>query len=191
MSLAIPLAFSSLEWQEATAQETNPSAATTVVTIQEGAEAPADDAAQEDSAQEEAFAKFEALMSGSKLVGHFTILGQESGELTQEEYHIQSVRKLEEEGMWMFRARVKYAEHDVTVPLPLEVEWAGDTPVITLTDFEVPLLGTFSARVLIYNDKYAGTWSHGDVGGHLFGEIKPGEAEEQDADANAESSPEK
>ena len=44
--------------------------------------------------------------------------------------------------------------------------------MITLTDFTVPGLGTFSARVLIYRNKYAGTWSHGDVGGHLFGTIE-------------------
>ena len=52
-----------------------------------------------------------------------------------------------------------------------ESEWAGDTPVISLTDASVPGLGTFSARVLFYEDRYAGTWSHGDVGGNQFGRI--------------------
>jgi len=58
------------------------------------------------------------------------------------------------------------------VPLPLEVKWSGDTPVITLTNFTIPALGTFTSRVLIYNGKYAGTWTHGKVGGHLFGTIE-------------------
>ena len=51
--------------------------------------------------------------------------------------------------------------------------------MITLTDFTVPGLGTFSARVVIYRNKYAGTWSHGEVGGHLFGTI---EKNAEDAD---------
>jgi hypothetical protein len=67
---------------------------------------------------------------------------------------------------------VKYGDKDVTVPIPLEIKWAGDTPVITLTDLAIPGLGTFTARVLIYDDRYAGTWQHGKVGGSLFGKIE-------------------
>ena len=33
-------------------------------------------------------------------------------------------------------------------------------------------LGTFTARVLIYDNRYAGTWQHGKAGGHLFGRIE-------------------
>jgi hypothetical protein len=80
---------------------------------------------------------------------------------------------------WLFNTRIKYGKNDVQVPLPLEVKWAGTTPMITLTDFTVPGLGTFSARVVIYRNKYAGTWSHGEVGGHLFGTI---EKNAEDAD---------
>ena len=57
--------------------------------------------------------------------------------------------------------------------MPLQVQWAGTTPVITLTNVLIPGLGTFSSRVVIYKNKYAGTWTHGDVGGHLFGTIGP------------------
>ena len=63
-------------------------------------------------------------------------------------------------------------DKDVTVPIPLEIKWAGDTPVITLTDLAIPSLGTFTARVVIYDGRYAGTWQHGQVGGHLFGRIE-------------------
>ena len=61
----------------------------------------------------------------------------------------------------------------MTVPLSLPIYWAGKTPVITVDNLKVPGLGTFDARVVINNDKYAGTWKHGDVGGHLFGKIIP------------------
>jgi hypothetical protein len=84
---------------------------------------------------------------------------------------------LDEGDYWLFKVRIKYGGRDVTVPIPIEVKWAANTPVITLDNVEVPLMGSFSSRVVIDGDKYAGTWSHGDVGGHLFGRIVPGKAE--------------
>ncbi len=128
--------------------------------------------------REALYQKFSETLSGSKLVGNFTIVGQEKKDLTPEEYHIKSVKKMDKGNLWMFKARIKYGGKDVTVPLPLEVQWAGDTPVVTLTDINIPMMGTFSARVVFYNNKYAGTWSHGDVGGHLFGTIVPNAAED-------------
>ncbi len=116
--------------------------------------------------------KFEELLSGVKLVGRFTIEGKEDGPLSEEEYTISKVEKTAEGDYWLFRARIKYGKNDYEVPLPLEVKWAGnDTPMITLTNLTILNQGPFSARVLFYDNKYAGTWSHGKVGGHLFGKI--------------------
>ena len=56
--------------------------------------------------------------------------------------------------------------------MDLKAYAAGDTPIITLTNLEIPGLGTFTSRVIIYEGRYAGTWQHGDVGGHLFGRIE-------------------
>jgi len=122
--------------------------------------------------REALFKRFEQTLSGVKLVGRFTILGKDDGPLPKEEYTINSVAKLPEGDYWLFKSRIKYGQNDVTVPLPLEVKWAGDTPIITLTDFTIPGMGTFSARVVIDNKKYAGTWAHGKAGGHLFGVIE-------------------
>lgn len=122
--------------------------------------------------QEKRYKQFEESMSGVKLVGRFTVLGKDDGPLPKEEYTIKSVKKLPEGDYWMFTARIKYGNKDVTLPLPIEVKWADDTPIITLTDFTVPTMGTFSSRVVIYNKKYAGTWTHGKVGGHLFGTVE-------------------
>ncbi len=127
--------------------------------------------------QEELFEKFTRTMTGARLTGSFTVVGRESGELTSEEYHIKSVRKTEMGDTWLFVARIKYGERDYSVPLPLDVKWAGDTPVITLTNVSFLGQGPFGARVVIHENKYAGTWSHGDHGGHLFGTIVPGAAE--------------
>ncbi len=129
--------------------------------------------------QQALFKKFEETLSGSKLVGRFTIVSKQEQAPTEEEYTIAEVKKLDEGDYWLFRARIKYGEHDLTVPLRLQVKWAGDTPVITLTDFTIPLMGTFSSRVVIDNNKYAGTWTHGEVGGHLFGKIVKLQAEEK------------
>jgi len=122
--------------------------------------------------REALFRLFEQKLSGVKLVGHFTVLGKEDAAPRKEEYTIQSVKKLPEGDYWLFTSRIKYGDKDVTVPLPIEVKWAGETPMISLTDFTIPSLGTFSARVVFHESKYAGTWTHGEVGGHLFGVIE-------------------
>lgn len=118
------------------------------------------------------FKQFSEQLGGAKLVGHFTMFGKEDDAPKKEEYTIASVTKLEEGDYWLFKARVKYGDKDVTVPMPLEVKWAGDTPVITLNDTTIPGMGTFSARVVIYNNTYAGWWKHGEAGGHLFGKVE-------------------
>jgi hypothetical protein len=78
---------------------------------------------------------------------------------------------------WLFETRIQYGDQDVQLPLTLQVKWAGDTPVITLTDVAIPGLGTFTARVLVYRDQYAGTWSGAMHGGQLFGRIEQPAAE--------------
>ena len=60
---------------------------------------------------------------------------------------------------------------DVKVPVGLLIKWIDRTPVIVLDQVTIPGMGTFDARVLIRKGMYAGTWAHGEVGGHLFGNI--------------------
>jgi hypothetical protein len=54
------------------------------------------------------------------------------------------------------------------------VKWAGDTPVISVTDVGVPGLGTYTARVVVYGDQYAGIWStsDGSHGGQMWGKLE-------------------
>lgn len=115
--------------------------------------------------------EFERTMSGCVLVGRFTIVGKEDQAPKEERYTITKVKK-QEDGEWIFLCRIQYGKNDASIPLKLKVEWAGDTPVITLTDLTIPGMGTFTSRVLIYRGWYAGTWQHGPVGGHLFGKIE-------------------
>jgi hypothetical protein len=95
------------------------------------------------------------------------------GKLTpekEEKYTINGVNKLFSD-RWLIRARIQYGDHDVTAPIPVKVKWAGDTAVITVDDFGLPGGASYSARVLVYKNTYAGTWSAGDHGGLLNGVI--------------------
>lgn len=114
--------------------------------------------------------KLEKTLSGAALVGRFTDSSKTDGLPTPERYELAAVKHLGN-NQWLFKARIRYGKHDVTVPLTLPILWAGDTPVITVDKAPVVGLGQFDARVMIYRDHYAGYWSGGDHGGHLFGKV--------------------
>jgi len=117
--------------------------------------------------------QFTEQMKGAALVGRFTVAGREDRPPSPDRYDISSVEKVGDD-QWRFNARVRYGSVDATVPIVVTMRWAGDTPMITITDFTIPRLGTFTARVFFYGDRYAGTWQHGAVGGHIFGRIEKG-----------------
>jgi len=91
-----------------------------------------------------------------------------------DKYEIVSVKKIKGDD-WQFVARIKFGANDVAIPMTVPVKWAGDTAVISVTDWGLPGLGTYTARVVIYNDTYAGTWQANGAnphGGVLWGEIE-------------------
>ena len=113
--------------------------------------------------------KFQESMQGVALEGHFTLKGKEG--VHPEYYEIEKITNMPGDDYWLIHARIKYGDHDVTVPVPVRILWADDTPIITLTDTTIPGLGTFTARVLFHDGQYVGTWSSGDHGGQQFGRI--------------------
>ncbi len=121
--------------------------------------------------QETLEARFAELLTGSVLLGSFTNVEEgKEPPLNFDKYTIDAVTKGEGD-RWLFDSRVQYGGKDVKVKMPFDVKWAGDTPVITLTKLPVPGLGVFTARILFYDRQYAGTWSAGDHGGHMFGRV--------------------
>jgi hypothetical protein len=118
---------------------------------------------------------FVDLMKDSALVGTFSIGGRDDREPRAERYEIKGASKLKADN-WLIHARIVYGNFDVVVPVPVKMNWAGDTPMLSVTNLTIPLLGEgFTARVLFYDGRYAGTWAHGPVGGHMWGKIeKPG-----------------
>ncbi len=115
--------------------------------------------------------EFTERMANSVLVGRFVVTGSEDSMPRPERYEIEGVTKVGED-QWRFDARIQYGDTNVTLPVVVTMLWAGDTPMVSVTDLTVLTLGTFTARVIFYRDRYAGTWQHGEVGGHLFGAIE-------------------
>ncbi len=113
--------------------------------------------------------QFEKTMSGATLVGRFTTHGKEDKIPPEDRYEISKVTKIGDD-LWLFTARI--GKGKLPIPLPVPVKWAGDTPVISVTKFKVPTMGTYTARVMIYGDHYAGTWDADDHGGHMWGKIE-------------------
>ena len=136
--------------------------------------AAADDAAE----QEKREAKFAQALSGSVLVGTFSIDGVKALKSPlPERYELKSVEKTKD-GLWTFTARVSFLTKDVTLPITVPVVWAGDTPMVSLSNSTLPGFGDqLSAKVIFANGRYAGTWQHGKFGGHMWGRIeRPGDA---------------
>ena len=88
-----------------------------------------------------------------------------------DKYTIQSARKVKDND-WVITSRIQFGNVDVNVPLTVQVYWAGDTPVISVTDLQVPGAGTYTARVLVYQDTYAGSWFGKGYGGQMTGTIR-------------------
>ena len=118
-----------------------------------------------------------AAISGTKWTGNFTVHGSDK-EPRAESYEIHKA-EYKGDNNWLLTARIAYGERDITVPIPVEILWAGRTPVITIDALTIPPLGTFDARVLIRRGSYAGTWAHGEKGGHLYGRYEKIETEQK------------
>jgi len=118
----------------------------------------------------EEFAKY---LSDTVLTGVFTVDGKPLDKLNEERYEIKSARKVDGyDSLWEIVTRIKYGDKDISLPVEINVEWVGKTPVMVMDSVSLPGLGTFSARVVFHDKKYAGTWKHDDVGGHLFGRVE-------------------
>ena len=127
------------------------------------------DTASISNEQKEREERFTHSMSNVVLKGKFTMNGRQA-DSTVERYTIERIEKMAGD-IWLFHARIEYGKTDVTLPVPVKLLWAGDTPVVTLTDAPIPGLGTFSVRLLFYKDSYTGLWSSNKNGGFQFGEI--------------------
>jgi hypothetical protein len=125
-----------------------------------------DEAEQE--AREEAFAE---LLTNARLTGIFTDDTRPELVPQKDSYTITKAECLED-GMWRIESLIEYGENKVKVPLFIRVKWAGDTPVMTLDNLEVPGLGSFTCRILFHGQAYAGLWRGAGHGGAMSGVVE-------------------
>lgn len=115
---------------------------------------------------------FEKTLNGATFIGRWS--GVKEGKLgpeREERYTIAGARKVGGD-VWLITARIQYGNTDATVPVPVNVHWAGDTAVIAITDLAIPGVGTYTARVMVHGNTYAGSWSGGEHGGLMSGIIQ-------------------
>lgn len=115
--------------------------------------------------------QFAERMRDVSLVGSFTVAGREDRTPRADRYDIASVEKVGD-NLWRFNAGMQCCGVNGVIPVVVPMRWNGDTPMIMMTDTSLPGIGTFTARVFFYGDRYAGTWQHGAVGGHMSGRIE-------------------
>lgn len=125
-------------------------------------------------ATEELEATFKATLTNAVFDGRFCLIENgRPGPNKDEKYTIVSVEKTAGDA-WIINARIQYGTLNFIAPVPVKVKWAGDTPVIIVDNLGLPGTPKYSARVMIFDNTYSGTWSGGDHGGMLQGVITRG-----------------
>jgi hypothetical protein len=95
--------------------------------------------------------------------------------LSEDRYDIAGVEKVGDD-LWRFNARMDCCGLDGSViPIVVPLTFVGDTPMIMMTDTSLAGIGTFTVRLFFYEDRYAGTWQNGPVGGFMSGRIEAAE----------------
>jgi hypothetical protein len=116
--------------------------------------------------------RFKALFTNATLSGRWArlkdgILGEER---TGDKYTIVSVVKRDGDS-WTVNAKMKYGEKELILPVPVRMKFNGDTAVLSVEDLGMPGGGTYTARLLIFERTYSGTWKDQRGGGMLYGTI--------------------
>ena len=136
--------------------------------VAEPAATPPADALSDRAAGE---ARFAELLTGATMVGKYTVEGNDAPP-KNDRYQIIKAVKADGDN-WAITSSIEYKGFGIPVTLTIPVKWAGDTPVIEVTDQKIPGIGTFTARVLFYGDHYVGTWNGGaGHGGTMWGKIE-------------------
>jgi hypothetical protein len=117
--------------------------------------------------------QFQEMLANVTMEGYFTV--GDAAETRPDRYVIERVTKIKDD-VWKFDARVLYNGKDFKASVPVPVKWAGDVPVLTLNNYAIAGQGVFSARILMYNGMYAGTWGAQAHGGKMFGKIVKNDA---------------
>jgi hypothetical protein len=116
--------------------------------------------------------RFKTVFTKASLSGRWAALkdGALGEERTGDKYQIVSVTKGSGEN-WTVNAKMKYRDQEIVMPIPVQVKFAGDTAILVVDNLMIPGGGTYTARLLIYDRTYSGTWKGQRGGGMLYGTI--------------------
>ena len=116
--------------------------------------------------------RFKFLFTKSYLSGRWAPLkdGALGDERMGDKYQIVSVAKGKDDN-WVVNAKLKYREQEFVLPFPVRMKFDGDTAILIVDDLTIPGGGTYSARLMIYERTYSGTWKGQRGGGMLYGTI--------------------
>lgn len=112
--------------------------------------------------------QFAESLSNVTLTGFFTV--GDGAETREDRYTIGQITKIGED-LWNFEASIEYNKRTFNAKIKVPVKWAGDTPVLMLSNYLIKDHGVFSARILIHGGMYAGTLGAQEKGGKMFGKI--------------------
>ncbi len=118
--------------------------------------------------QEALEAQFKTTLTKAVLAGRWT--STKDGKLgpeKEDKYTIVGVTKVSGD-QWVVNSRIQYGKMDVVMPVPVQVKWAGDTAVIIVNKLSMGGPNSYNARVLVYDNTYAGTWSSSSGHGGLM-----------------------
>jgi hypothetical protein len=116
--------------------------------------------------------RFKVLFTKATLSGRWARIkdGALGEERAGDKYTILSVVKRDADN-WTVNAKMKYGEKELILPVPVRMKFAGDTAVLMVEDLGIPGGGTYTARLLIFERTYSGTWKDQRGGGMLYGTI--------------------
>lgn len=136
------------------------------------ADAPKPAASAEKSLPIDPEERFKVLFTKAYLSGRWAPLrdGALGEEQSGDKYQIVSVTKGNGD-TWTVNARMKYRDQEIVMPIPVQMKFAGDTAILTVDNLAIPGGGTYTARLLIYERTYSGTWKGQRGGGMLYGTI--------------------
>src|SRR5262245_62051252 len=129
-------------------------------------------------------AKFVAMLKNATLKGTWAPVagGQLGKEKGDDSYKIARVEK-GEGGKWSVVSVFNYQGKEMQFPIPCTVKFAGDTAVLILDNVRAgPGKANWSARVMFFDDVYAGRWwetANKEHGGTIAGTITRAEAKDQ------------
>lgn len=116
--------------------------------------------------------RFQAAFTKATLTGRWAPLedGALGAERGGDNYHIVSAVPGEGD-TWIVSARMKYGGREFVLPIPVKMKFVGDVAILTVDNLAIPYGGTYTARLIIYERTYSGTWKGQRGGGMLYGTI--------------------